>query len=261
MSDWTKELNVEHPELFFDAFEARLAQTPEEVDVLLRYLNEQGFTPHRILDLNCGVGRHALELGRRGMEVLGTDISPHFIEVAQQRAQEAGMGNVHFKVADMREVASILKDERPFDGIINLWTAFGYYDETTNRNILRQCTTFVRPGGFFVIDIVNKDWILLHFHPHDYSKLKDRIVLEERSFDAQTSRLHNIWTYLKQKDERTFVLEHQLVVDHQIWSPEELGRFFEEAGWSPMKVYPGVSFSVATPIPEAMQFLLIAAKG
>ena len=45
--------------------------TREEVDFVIEALGLRG--PERILDLACGFGRHALDLSRRGFQVVGVD--------------------------------------------------------------------------------------------------------------------------------------------------------------------------------------------
>lgn len=237
---WTKELFEKHPELFLDAFEERLAQAAGEVDALLKYLKEQGFKPQRILDLNCGVGRHSIELGKREIEVLGTDISSRYIEVAKMRAKEARVDNkVRFQVADMRAIASMLKNEKPFDGIVCLWTSFGFYDDETNDDILRQCLKLVRDGGFFVIDIINRDWLVQNLQERGFTEIKDRIVLEERCFNPNDSRMYNTWTYLKKKGKDTFILENEINLDHRLWSLHELIEMFTRTGWQFKIAHPG----------------------
>jgi ribosomal protein L11 methylase PrmA len=67
MSHWTEDLFVNHPELFVKALEERVSIARDEVDLFLKYLGEEGFKPRRILDLNCGSGRHSIELGKRGI--------------------------------------------------------------------------------------------------------------------------------------------------------------------------------------------------
>ena len=58
--------------------------TAKEIDELLRRIPlEPGA---RILDVGCGPGRHAHELGRRGFVVHGVDISETFIDVARADA-------------------------------------------------------------------------------------------------------------------------------------------------------------------------------
>jgi 2-polyprenyl-3-methyl-5-hydroxy-6-metoxy-1,4-benzoquinol methylase len=120
---------VNHPELFVKALEERVSIAGDEVEVFLKYLGEEGFKPRRILDLNCGIGRHSIELGKRGISVLGTDLSPYYIHIAKKSARSQRVTDkVRFKVVDMRRIGTVLAREK-FDGVINLLTSFGYYDD------------------------------------------------------------------------------------------------------------------------------------
>src|ERR1044072_9608544 len=55
----------------------------------------------RVLDLACGIGRHAMELRRRGFEVVGIDISAELLEIAERDAAEQGL-EVAFVEAALR---------------------------------------------------------------------------------------------------------------------------------------------------------------
>jgi SAM-dependent methyltransferase len=240
MTHWTEALFKEHPELFIGQFEERLEQTPKEADTLLRYLKEQGFQPERVLDMNCGIGRHSVALAHRGIRVLGTDISPHYIQIAKRKVREDGVADrAKFRVADMRRLASRLSNEPPFDGIVCLWTSFGFYDDRTNESILHNCLKLVKPGGFFALDIVNKDWLLQNYQKKGFSRYNDWIVLEERKVDLKKSRNCNLWLFLKQTDELAFKLEHVIELDHRIWSLPELIELFNGTGWWFKAAYPG----------------------
>ena len=240
MPHWTEELFQENPELFLGHLEERLEQAPREADVLLYCLKEQGFQPERILDLNCGIGRHSMALAKHGLQVLGTDISPHYIQIATDKAREEKLADrVKFKVADMRRIASNLSAETPFDGILCLWTSFGFYDERTNEKVLRDSLKLVKPGGFFVLDIVNRDWLLLNYSEKGFERYKDWIVLEERRFDAEKSRNYNTWFFLKQADELSFELKKIIELDHRIWNLPELIALFNGTGWQFRAAYPG----------------------
>jgi SAM-dependent methyltransferase len=261
MSHWTEDLFVNHPELFVKALEERVSVAGDEVDFLLKYLGEEGFKPRRILDLNCGIGRHSIELGKRGISVLGTDISPHYIQIANQRAKSQKVADkVRFKVADMRNIGKVLAKEK-FDGIINLFTSFGFYDDKTNADILRQCCSLVRSKGLFALEIMNRDWIVRNFQPRGFSRYEHMIVLEDRAFDAKTSRIGTTWTYLVQKDGKNFALEKQVTIDHRIWSLHELIDIFEKTGWRFKAVYPGLRRQQEdVPLTEVNRLFFIATK-
>lgn len=148
---------------------------------------------------------------------------------------------VRFKVVDMRQIQSALSNEEPFDGIVCLWTSFGFYDDDTNDDILRQCLKLVKPGGFFALDIVNRDWLLRNFTERSYDRIRDRLVLYERQFDSQTSRHKEKRTFMRQTDENTFVLEGAFELDLRVWSLHELILLFERTGWKFECAYPGSS--------------------
>jgi 2-polyprenyl-3-methyl-5-hydroxy-6-metoxy-1,4-benzoquinol methylase len=94
----------ERVEVERSAAEARttmLVQT--DVD---RYLNPPADTPHgleyafylqgdarekTVLDFGCGSGENLIPLRRRGANVIGIDISPDLIQLAQQRVDAAGV--------------------------------------------------------------------------------------------------------------------------------------------------------------------------
>jgi SAM-dependent methyltransferase len=237
---WTVKLFKKHPVLFLKQLEALVSDAPCETDLLLKYLKEQKFKLKNILDLNCGIGRHSIELGKRGMNVLGTDLSSFYVKMARDRASREGVADrVRFKTADMRRISSALSTEKSFDGIINLYTSFGYYDERINAAVLRQCVKLVRPGGFFALEIMNRDWIVRHFQKRGFQPYERMIVLEDREFDTNTSRIKTVWTYMIQKDDKKFNLEEQITLDHRLWSPHELIALFEENGWKFKVLYPG----------------------
>jgi SAM-dependent methyltransferase len=241
MTHWTEELFCKNPRLFLGAFQERLNKTHDEVVGLLNCLDEQGFQPKRVLDLNCGIGRHSIELGKLGIEVLGTDLSADYIAIAKKMAEEEDITKkVHFKVVDMRQLASALCQEELFNGVICLWTSFGFYDDETNVRILKQCLSLVKEGGFFALEIVNRDWIVQNFQEQGFTRWQDWIVLEERYFNLINSRSYNTWTFLEQRDKETYILDKVINLDHRIWSLHELIDLFERAGWVFKAAYPGL---------------------
>ena len=56
--------------------------------------------PARALDLGCGTGWTSVMLARRGYEVVGQDIAPDMIALAESNRAEAGLANLGFVVSD-----------------------------------------------------------------------------------------------------------------------------------------------------------------
>jgi len=55
----------------------------------------------RILDAGCGTGATAVELARRGADVVAIDLSPKLIELAGERMPNDLGGSIDFRVGDM----------------------------------------------------------------------------------------------------------------------------------------------------------------
>ncbi|MDG1067356.1 MAG: magnesium protoporphyrin IX methyltransferase [Sulfitobacter sp.] len=59
----------------------------------------------RILDAGCGTGALAFELAARGADVVGVDISPQLIDIAQKRAPDTLARKLSFSAGDMLDPA------------------------------------------------------------------------------------------------------------------------------------------------------------
>lgn len=60
----------------------------------------------RLLDAGCGTGALAVEAARRGAEVVGVDVSPSLVAIAEERAPvQLGGGSVRFLAGDMLDEA------------------------------------------------------------------------------------------------------------------------------------------------------------
>jgi magnesium-protoporphyrin O-methyltransferase len=60
----------------------------------------------RILDAGCGTGALAVELARRGAQVVAIDLSAKLVSLAQERLpRDLGTGSIDFRVGDMLDPA------------------------------------------------------------------------------------------------------------------------------------------------------------
>ncbi len=59
----------------------------------------------RVLDAGCGAGQLSEELAARGAEVLGVDISPKLLGLAESRIPEALRGRLSYRAGDMLDPA------------------------------------------------------------------------------------------------------------------------------------------------------------
>jgi SAM-dependent methyltransferase len=139
-----------------------------------------------VLDLCCGHGVLANRLAARGCRVTGLDSSAVFLERARADAAAAGV-SVEYVAGDMRQIPWTGR----FDRVINWSTAFGYFDDTTNRAVLDGIVRALRPGGRLAMDLDNLTAFLASYCPSRVTVARDNgdLLVDRYRVDALTCRL------------------------------------------------------------------------
>jgi len=103
---------------------------------------------HKLMDLACGKGRHAIYLNKKGFDIVGLDLSYQNIEAAKRLENE----RLKFFVHDMRHKWA----DEAFDFIFNLFTSFGYFDTVReNQMVIDGVAAGLKKDGKFVLDFLN----------------------------------------------------------------------------------------------------------
>jgi SAM-dependent methyltransferase len=119
------------------------ARTNRETEFICRCAPLLEF--QHVLDVCCGMGRHARELASRGYSVTGIDRDTEAIAAAR----EAG-GGPKYEIVDVRDYQP--KPEA-FDAAIIMGQSFGHFDATTNRGVLGRLSGAVRTRGRLILDL------------------------------------------------------------------------------------------------------------
>ena len=164
-SHWTHRLFVDNAHLYLPFLEAARPRADAEVGVIVDRFNELGIPPDaRVLDAGCGIGRHSVPLASRGYKVTGLDLSSLYLEEARRTAEAAGV-TLRLIQGDSRELGHVLRDEAPFQAVVNMFTSHGYYREDADLRFFRDLHSLAAPGAALVIETLNRDYILRNFHP------------------------------------------------------------------------------------------------
>jgi ubiquinone/menaquinone biosynthesis C-methylase UbiE len=195
-----------------------------------------------MLDLACGTGRQAIELTRRGYEVVAFDLSLQMLARAGDEAQEQDV-KLNFVQGDMREMSF----EAQFDGVYCWNTSFGYFDEEKNALVVDRVHRALKPGGLFLLDVVNRDFIVRQSPSLAWFEGDGCICMDEMTVDFITSRM---------KVKRTLMLDdgrpRETEYSMRIYSLHELGKILHEHGFRVTEVSgrlgtPGVFFGNESP--------------
>ena len=121
---------------------------PNETWIRQEVINAIGGQPRKILDLGCGTGSTTLMLKQAfpNAEVIGLDLSPYMLIIAEYKAQQIGL--------DIRWLHGKAEATGFSDSDFDVVTASLLFHETPpiiTREILQECFRLLVPGGQVII--------------------------------------------------------------------------------------------------------------
>jgi len=158
------------------------AQTEHEIAFLQRQLPSERF--RRMLDICCGLGRHAGALAALGYDVVGIDRDPTMIAEAKLTHPR-----VRFIAMDVNDLASL---DLSFDAAICMWQSFGYLDDASNQRLLASIASKLDVGGRFVLDIYNREFFKSR-QGTSTSERAGRKIRETRQMDGDRLRIDLVY--------------------------------------------------------------------
>ena len=149
------------------------ARTAQEATFVRRCCPLPAFT--RVLDVCCGMGRHARALAAHGYAVTGIERDTRAVTEARQRG-----GGPTYLECDARDYQSAAGS---FDALMILSQSFGYFGPETNGDLLARLGAGLRPGGRAVLDLWNPDFFLTRQGARRF-ELPAGSVLETKRMEA-----------------------------------------------------------------------------
>ena len=137
---------------WFDFFHVGIAgaRTEQETAFIRHACPLPGFA--RVLDVCCGMGRHARALAALGYAVTGVERDPRAVAAAREHG-----GGPNYVQADVRDYRP---DPASADAAVIMSQSFGYFDPDTNRDLLARLGQALRPGGRLVLDLWNPEFFV-----------------------------------------------------------------------------------------------------
>lgn len=223
-------------------------QTVAEVLMLRDLLPEP---PADVLDVACGQGRHSIALAQGGYTVVGLDASEALLANARAAAALEGT-ELSFVPGDMRAIPYVAC----FDAAINMFTAFGYFqEEAENMAVLEGIARALKPGGRLVMELMHRDRVMNGFRETDWYELDDgTVVWVRRHFDAVRGLLTSIdrWRRPDGHEDERF---HRI----RVYTATELGAMLRGAGLMPTAWFGSINLHAFSA--DAPRMIVVAQRG
>ena len=199
----------------------------------------------RVLDVPCGNGRMTIPLARRGHLMTGIDFTPPFIAEARAAAGELP---ITFIERDMRQLDGL----SGFDAAFNYWGSFGYFDDAGDEVLAAGVCNALAPGGRFLIDTNLIETLMPIHQPKGWGRSGDVLVLEDRVFDFETSRMEVDWTFIRG------AVEERKHASLRLYSGHEMVQLLRRAGFLSVRL---LDFATEAPLsPSSRRALVVATK-
>ena len=185
----------------------------------------------KIIDIGCGTGRHAIELTKRGYNVIGVDLSENQIKRAREKAQEAGL-TIDFQTQDARN----LPFYGEFDLAIMLCEGGFSLMETDEMNfeILKEATKSLKSKGKLIFTTLNGLFPLFYSVNEFYksAQKEGQSQCKECSFDLETFRDHNTAVFEDDSGKKM-----ELKCNERYYVPSEITWLLKSLGYKKIDIF------------------------
>lgn len=186
------------------------------------------------LDSACGIGRIGLPLAKRGIRVTGIDVTQSYLDEFDAKARRMGL-KVNLHRVDMRRI----NFDSQFDAAGNLWTSFGYFDrESDNLLTLKKTYRALKPGGRFMLHLMNRDWFITKCESAELFEVKGTLIGQVRKFDYEKSVINSIWYVIENEKKKTFPMSLRLYSYHELIDMFQSVGFVDIEGYGSVKDEP-----------------------
>jgi len=200
-------------------------QTLKETEFILKVALKPGSLS--ILDMPCGIGRHAIELARRGHSVVGIDNSKNLLRIATENAKDLSC-KPEWQHGDMRT----FKRTNSFDMILTMWGSLGYFADGETLQMFTNIRESLKPGGFLVFDQPVIDSFLKgSFSQNHWSERDGLYLMEKTNWISETGRNESEWVFVDSGK----VSSHKSSI--RIFTHRELCLMLKQAGFTKINSY------------------------
>jgi SAM-dependent methyltransferase len=188
----------------------------------------------RVVEWMCGTGEIACGLGRRSLDVIGVDLMPEMLAVAERRAASLPQEFRPVWVLDDIRDAALSRKEN--DLAIIAAESFGHMlDREDQMDALQSVRRHLRPGGALAMSLgmagdksrPEQTGIYGPFRPTPENLTVRKVVRNEYDADTRLLKVHDQVEVRQGETQRVFEYAFSL----RLFTPDEIFRLLSQTGF------------------------------
>jgi len=136
--------------------------------------------------------------------------------------------------------------------VLLLFTAFGYFSDGENLQVLINARSALHPGGLLIFDTTHRDTFLKSMQPYYIVEKEGNMMIDRMSFDSLQGRSYNRRVVFRDgvRKDKPFSV--------RLYNPNEIQSLITRAGLLLEHIYGGWETQELTP--ESNRMVVIARK-
>lgn len=223
------------------------------VDFYWEILSRERLNPRTAVDLACGTGSVALLLAKKGLQVIGVDLSEDMLCQANQKAQEQDL-----QVMFLQQPLQRLRLARGVDLAVCALDSMDYITDPEDcREAIVRVYRVLNPGGCFIFDVNTPEKLRAMDGQVFLDEDDDVYCIWRGEFEEET----NVCSYAMDLFQRRGDVWVRSFEEHReyAYSAQQLIGYLRQAGFTAIEVYADRRFEA--PQPGEQRIYIKARKG
>lgn len=200
--------------------------TIKESNFFLQYFHLK--PSHKVLDMMCGYGRHALALAKQGIEVTAIDNLDEYINEISVNAQKEDL-----PIKAIKQDILSYKPTGNFDLTICMGNSFNFFSREEALALLSTISKATKSGGHLLINSWSLAEIAIKLFTPQFSNIINGLkYMSESAYLFHPTRIETETTIIDENGKS----ETKIAIDY-IFSVAEMEAMLDETGFVMQEVY------------------------